>query len=369
MNEPVIKDANLEGLVCVQLDVHLWSGRKKLSKDDLIAQNPALVDLPPESLASMGSVKIADPDDLKPFMQIKRQAELLIRSAGLPMLGTTAIPRAKLQNVFDELSKAKLKFETYRKNLERDYDIRVDEWRTKAENREWSHLIKSIPTAEYVAGRMTFGMHFSRVSAPSDDLPEINKGFNQQLTGLKGELFGDAEIEAKKLLSSLMGKDESGVVRKREKITPKTLGPMRRIAAKFRSFSFLDPSVEPLAEMIEHVLAFTPDDGHITGAQLINIWSLGRTLSDSGKAMEAAKIAMTADTPSMAFEAVLNSSGQASYMPEVEVQPQVVKTDTFELAAEFAGADLSAKNRVEDGFLQDDVISHEVESDIFAAIF
>lgn len=306
--QPNIKDANLQGLVCVQLDVHLWSGRKKLRQQDLVAKNPALADLPPESLASMGSIKIADPADLRPFAKLKRQAEQLIRSEGLPMLGTTAIPSAKLTKLFSKLSTLKEKFEQLRMQLEQDYDKRIDKWRTNDKNREWAHLIKFIPSAEYVAGRMTFGMHFSRVSAPSDELSDINKGFHQQLTGLKGELFGDAELEAGRLLASLMAKDGFGFVQKREKITPKTLGPMRRIAEKFRSFAFLDPSVEPLAAMIEHVLALTPSDGPITGMQLVNIWSLARTLADSGKAMEAAALAMSAKTPSEAFESVLSQA-------------------------------------------------------------
>ena len=69
MNTPVvpnIKQTKTDGIVCVALDIHLWSGRKRLRKEALLSKNPMLADLPPESLATLGSIKIADPDDLAP---------------------------------------------------------------------------------------------------------------------------------------------------------------------------------------------------------------------------------------------------------------------------------------------------------------
>jgi len=100
---PAIKQVDAKGIVCVTLDVHLWSGRKRLRKEALIEKNPELSDLPPESLATMGSIKIADPDDLAPFLRYKREAEKLLKLNGLPLLGTVGIPDSKLQKVFEDL--------------------------------------------------------------------------------------------------------------------------------------------------------------------------------------------------------------------------------------------------------------------------
>lgn len=308
MNDtPVIKDAQTQGVVCITLDIHLWSGRKRLRKDALIAKNPELADLPPESLATMGSIKIADPDDLSPFLKYKREAEKLLQNNGLPLLGTIGIPESKLEKVFKGLKEIQERFEQKAAELRRDFDFRIEEWRTKAENAAWAHLINDIPTPEYVAGRLSFGFHLCRVRSPSDTSDTINQHFDSQMTGLRKELFDEAALEARTLMESyLMSRDPvTGVVRKREKITQKTLGPLRRVAEKFKSFGFLDYTVEPIAEMIDHVLSLLPKDGPIEGVEIFHVWTIAQILSDSDKAYAAAELVIAKKSAGEAFESML----------------------------------------------------------------
>lgn len=313
-----IKDAQTNGMVCITLDIHLWSGRKRLRKDALISKNPGLADLPPESLATMGSIKIADPDDLAPFQKYKREAEKLLRTNGLPLLGTIGIPESKLEKVYKGLKEIQLRFVQKADDLRRDFDVRIDEWRAKPENAGWTHLINDIPTPEYVAGRLSFGFHLCRVRSPSDANQAINQEFDNQMTGLRKELFDEAASEANTLLTKyLMGRDENGVVRKREKITQKTIGPLYRIAEKFKSFGFLDPSAEPIAEMVNHVLSLVPKDGPIEGVNLLHIWTLAEVLSDPKKATDAAAMVVSKQSPGEAFEALL---------PEISIVDSPVET-------------------------------------------
>jgi len=313
MDNTLIKQAEAKGLICVTLDIHLWSGRKRLRKEALLAKNPEFKNLPPESLATLGSIKIADPDDLAPFMRLKREAEKMLLINGLPLLGTIGIPEAKLERVYNKLAELKAKFDTARTQLHRDFEIRVQEWRQKEDNEDWAHLINDIPTPEYVAGRLAFGFHLCRVSAPSDlDASPINEHYGRQVTGLKGELFADAAREARMLMERyLTGNDGTGIVRKREKISQKTLGPLRRVAEKLRSFSFLDPTVEPMAEVVEHCLSLLPPEGPIEGVYLVHIWTLARTLANEKAAEEAAVIAMQMSSPSQAFEELLTKSADS----------------------------------------------------------
>lgn len=311
MDNAVIAQKQAAGLICVTLDVHLWSGRKRLRKESLLEKNPEFGNLPPESLATLGSIKVADPDDLAPFMRLKREAEKVLSSSGLPLLGTMGIPEAKLDRVFKKLLSLQAEFNNLRATLHRDYEVRVSEWRDKDENAGWAHLIKDIPTPEYVAGRLSFGFHMCRVSAPSvEEGSVVNELYGQQVTGLKGELFADASREARVLMDKyLTGKDPAtGTVRKRDKITQKTLGPLRRVAEKLRSFSFLDSSVQPMAEVIEHCLSLLPKDGPIEGLSLVHIWTLARTLANESAAEEAAAIALQLSSPSLAFDDLLTKS-------------------------------------------------------------
>lgn len=303
---------DVHDLVCVSLDIHLWSGRKRLRKEQLIERNPALGNLPPESLATLGAIKICDPDDLAPFMAVKRQAEKLLAGNGLPLLGTWGIPDAKLESVHKHLTKLQGEFDQLRKELHRDYAVRIDEWRCKPENIGWQHLISDIPTPEYVAGRLSFGFHMVRVLAPSsDEGSAVNQSFNAQVGGLKGELFSDAAREARVLMDKyLMGRNAAGVVSEREKITQKTLRPLRRIAEKLRSFSFLDPTVEPMAEVIEHCLSLLPSEGPIEGSNLVHIWTLARTIANERAAEEAAALAIHLGSAGEAFESLLLRAGE-----------------------------------------------------------
>jgi hypothetical protein len=310
MDDALIKQTQAAGLICVTLDIHLWSGRKRLRKEALLARNPEFANLPPESLATLGSIKIADPDDLAPFGRFKREAETLLQRNGLPLLGTIGIPEGKRERVYGGLTALKGEFDNKRGQLHRDFEARILEWRQKDDNKDWSHLINDIPTPEYVAGALSFGFHMCRVAAPSaDSLSPVNVQYGRQLSGLKGELFADAAREARILMERyLMGQDVNGVVRKRDKITHKTLGPLRRVAEKLRSFSFLDPGVGPLAEVVEHILSLVPDDGPIDGVHLVHIWTLARTLANERAAEEAAAIAMSVASPSLAFEDLMSKS-------------------------------------------------------------
>lgn len=321
-----VKQKKLEGLVCVTLEVHLWSGRKRLRKEALIARNPEFANLPPESLATLGSIKICDPEDLKPFLALKRKAEKLLQANGLPVLGTIGVPEAKLDRIFGELVELKAEFDTRVTDYRKRYDDAIEKWRSLPGNREWEGLIADIPTPEHVAGRLSFGFHLARVIAPSDEEHSaVNKLYSKQMTGLKGELFADAAREAEILITNyLTGKSPTGVVSKRDSVTWKTLRPLKRIAEKLQSFAFLDASCAPLATMIDHVLGLLPKEGPIDGVHLMHIWALARTLSNPSEAMEVAQIARTSGNSAEAFEHVLTQRVAVPVaVPSAAVKPEI----------------------------------------------
>lgn len=306
VNEAV-KQKSVEGLVCVTLEVHLWSGRKRLKKEKLIAKNPEFEKLPPESLATLGAIKICDPDDLAPFLRMKREAEKLLAINGLPVLGTTGIPESKLDAVFKGLARIQSEFNQKLSDFYKRFNDAIELWQLQDENKEWLSLLSEIPTPDQVAGKMSFGFHLCRVNAPSsDEFSDANQMYAKQMTGLKGELFADAAAEAEILMTKyLTGSDANGIVKKREKVTWKTMRPLKRIGEKFESFSFLDPTCEPMAKMIDHVLKLLPTDGPIDGVHLMHIWTLSQTLAKPAKAMQIAKMAFESESSADAFEHLL----------------------------------------------------------------
>lgn len=332
---PNVTQKSIEGIVCVTLGVHLWSGRKRLRKEKLIAMNPEFAKLPPESLATLGAIKICDPEDLHPFTRLKREAEKLLQNNGLPTLGTIGIPEAKLDTVYKGLVKIKAEFDHKLNDFHKRFDDAIDLWREQAENKDWINLLSDIPTPEEVAGKMSFGFHMCRVSAPSgDEFSDANKMYAEQMTGLKGELFADAAREAEILITKyLTGQDAKGIIKRKEKVTWKTLRPLKRIGEKFQSFSFLDPTCEPMSSMISHVLGLLPSDGPIEGVHLVHVWTLSQALCEPSKAMKLANMAFSAGSSAEAFESLLvfdtNARSQMAQPPAVatEVQTSVAPVD------------------------------------------
>ena len=67
MNTPILSDIKvLDNLLALNLNVNLWSARKKMVLEDFGG-----AELPPEDLASLGSKRIADPNSLKVFSTLK----------------------------------------------------------------------------------------------------------------------------------------------------------------------------------------------------------------------------------------------------------------------------------------------------------
>lgn len=356
-----VKTAKVEGIVCVTLEIHLWTGKKRLRKDSLTAINPAFEDLPPETLATLGAIKVCDQGDLKPFINLRRRAEKLLDNFGLKVLGTMGIPEAKLEKVYMELLEIQELWNDLKADFEKQYNKRIEAWQEK--NSEWAQLITNIPTLEQVAGRISFGFYMARVNAPSEvDGSGVNKMFEGQMRGLKGELFADAKKEAEIMMTRyLTAKKGDGVVTPREQITRKTLRPLYRIAEKFRSFGFVDASSVPLAEMIEHLLRLVPPTGPIEGSALLHIWSLCQILADPIKAMQAAEMALASSNPAMAFETMCGSTaGAASAEPTPEADNEAGKaavemvTITMDVQApETAVTSDEGAQEQEDGFVQE----------------
>lgn len=296
MAQVIKKDAT--DLVCVMLEVHIWSGRRHLERGDLIAANPALSKLPSEKLATLGAYKICDPDHIKQFQQIKGKAERYLRRMGLPLLGAIGIPAAKYAEVHKQLADFEQEFRKLADAFVSKYDTAVQKWAAEQliENPSYSHLFNQVPTREHVEKKLGFSFHPYRIAAPAGDVEgecaePLNDRFAHQVGGLKGELLKEVAQEATRLVDEYMYKQGAdGIVKKREYVTNRTLGPLRRAAAKLNDFRFLDPTIGPLADVVIEVVASVGTD-RVEGGALMKICALSSLLSDPQKAVLVANAA------------------------------------------------------------------------------
>lgn len=70
----------LDSLLALNLNISVWSARKKMCLEDFGG-----AELPPEDLASLGSKRIADPGSLKIFTTLKARAFNYLDRHGHPV--------------------------------------------------------------------------------------------------------------------------------------------------------------------------------------------------------------------------------------------------------------------------------------------
>ncbi len=286
-----IKVIDAGDLVCYSLEVNLWSGRQTLTRERLMEYAPNNR-LPPAELATMGSVRIADAHEVQSFNRLKSEALRILRDHGLPIMGAIGVPKSQAAEVHLKLREIQRKFNELRQSLFIRYDQASQAWRAKwiSGNPGAGVLLNRMPTAEEVAGKLRFNFHVYRISAPSGDVAggELDDLYHESLMGIKGELFSDIAREASDLMTKYLVRKQGDVATEKERISRKTLRPLQRVVAKLKSFAFVDPSVEPLREVVESGLNQLPADGPIVGASLLQVWALVRMLANP---VECAKVA------------------------------------------------------------------------------
>lgn len=330
-----IKTVSTHDVVCFVLEVHLWSGRIQLKAEDLEKFSSSNTSLPDSALASLGSVKICDPEVIRKFERLKREAQAVLETTGLNLFKARAVPSHRHAEVRMKLDLIKQNFELEAQKLLANYDTVIGDWRNKwkAENPGYSHLLDRVPKGESVFGRLSFDYHDYRVEPPKgsyDD--EAGTEFTTKLSGLRGELYSEAAREAIALMESAFDKSGS----KREYITPKTLGPFKRIAERFRDFQALDPSALSAAELIDaavsQAMTFAQSDknNRISDGPMMLVLAMAQTFANPAAAARLAEKSRNEGTAST-FDHLM-SMGSVNAVTEVQseqpkAQAPVVKIE------------------------------------------
>jgi len=138
----------LDQMVLVKVEATIYGARKKLKIEDLM-----LVDgskLPPEDLASLGSKRLLDPDQLTVFNRLKKEAERICLRIGTRFLGGYAIPSTSAPGIIAELERIALDFAAAKTEFLAGYDAAVTDWVVR--HPEFAGIIeKAVDSVEFVA--------------------------------------------------------------------------------------------------------------------------------------------------------------------------------------------------------------------------
>lgn len=254
----------LDNLMALNLDVNIWTARKKLTPTDFGG-----AELPPEELASLGSKKICNPQELRIFGTLKARAVNLLDRTGVRFLGGWAIPEDKADDIVSELNVIRDNFLSAKEQFLNRYDEAVRDW--ISQHPGWESLIgSSTVSADYVRSRIGFKWQLFKLLAPTDGA--VHQGLQDEVKDLGGTLFDEvAKAATDTWHRCFEGKD---------KVTHKALSPLRSIHGKLAGLTFVEPRVVPIVDLLETAFKRVPSRGYIHGNALVMLQGVVSLLRD-----------------------------------------------------------------------------------------
>jgi len=254
----------LDNLIALNLDVKIWTARKKLTPADFGG-----AELPPEELASLGNKKICDPKELRIFGTLKARAVNLLDRTGIRFLGGWGVPEDKADEVVTELTSIRAEFLNAKAQFLSRYDEAVKDW--IIQHPGWENLIgSSSVSADYVRSRLDFRWQFFKLVPPNDSV--VGHGLQNEVSELGGTLFDEvAKAASDTWKRCFEGKD---------KVTHKALSPLRSIHCKLAGLTFVEPRVVPVVDLLDTAFNRVPKRGYIHGSALVMLQGVVSLLRD-----------------------------------------------------------------------------------------
>jgi len=265
----------LNNMLVLNLDVNIWSARRKLRPEDF-----QHAQLPPEHLVSLGSKKIANPNDLKIFGTLKSRAVSLLDKQGVRFLGGWAIPQDSASMINNGLQQIADEFYSAKADFMQNYGESVQKWINSNPGYE-KIIARSAVSAGYVDSRIGFSWQTFKVVSPSTADDRLQTGLHTEVEHLGSTLFDEVAKVAREAWSkSYEAKTE---------ITRKALRPLQTIMNKMEGLNFIEPRVMPVAELIQSAISKLPSRGAIRGTDLLMLKQLVTLLASPKQIVQYAQ--------------------------------------------------------------------------------
>ncbi|MDY0362791.1 MAG: DUF3150 domain-containing protein [Desulforegulaceae bacterium] len=283
---------NNKKLICVNVSVSMWAGKKVIRPEDLGLDS---AELPPQKLANFGQKKVCNPEDLRDFARIRQQTFHSLEQTGVKFLGGFAFPLAKAGEVKKMLELKREEFLQSKQLFLQKYETSLQTW-LEGFPEKWREIIHPEKTVD-IAEKFRFTFSFFQIQAPP--------GFENEVEAMFDDLAENFEEEIKQEASELWEK----YFQNRAEITARPMEKFRKLLEKAMSLVFLKPSLGPNLKRIDDELVKLPD-GKLTGSE---------AFTASGLIMELMNLAPIATSETEETEDLLDSfESPGSPSPEFE---------------------------------------------------
>lgn len=240
----------LDNSVYLRLEVSIWTGKARLSRDDI----PNADELPPDTLATLGTKRIFDPAKLRPFGALKTRAVRACDQHGVRCMGGWIVETGAAQRLAAELQVIRDEFDRTKSQFVSDYDAGADAW--LAQYPEWASILRpALPESYELHKRFAFRWQVLEVKPVES--PEYGGTAAADIGGLEDTALEAVAGEVKELLGR-------GFTNERTSITIKSLRPLNALADKCDNYAFTRPEMSTLADVFRELAKCEPTPGTLS---------------------------------------------------------------------------------------------------------
>lgn len=238
---------DLTGHELFALDVHVWGGKTRLYKADLTDGGDTL---PPDTLASLGTLRIVDPKAIAEQSALKRRAERACLRWGSRFLGGYLQNKERTAELVKELDGLKAKFDRVTADMVTQREALIEAW--AEQNPEWGALIRQAAPRAIARARDPYFRYTPIVIGAAVSHPEALAEAAEMIgSQVLREIAQDAKAAYEK---SFAGKADC---------TRKALSPLVRMREKLYAMRFVSADAVDVIFDIDQVLGALPKTGPI----------------------------------------------------------------------------------------------------------
>lgn len=260
-------------LACVNLVVRIWSGQKKLKPEEL--------NLKPEDVnqyLTMGAKRVTNPDSLKGFLALRREAERLLQNKGIKFMGGYAVSQKLIGSIVLSLQGIKAQFDAKKAQFEKDYGKDVADWIAAMPPDMATVIAPAVPKITDIMDSFEFDFQVYNVT----NIEGISKGLDKETEKLSDKLMHDITQGAVDIYNSSF--------RDKMKVSQKSLRPLRTLIQKAESLEFLNESVPEAIQAAKQAMAKLPKKGYLEGQDRMVAVGILDTLSSIGKTSQISEV-------------------------------------------------------------------------------
>ena len=267
----------LRNVILVSLsETSLWTGRAKLTAEDLGLDEE---DVPPEAVASLGSKAVIDKVALRPLNRKRYQLRRACLEVGTKFLSGFAVSADEAEDLVSKLDSLVNEGEALAKQFVATLDTKLDAWHEA--NPKWKHIFGSgTPERQKIAKKISFG--YTCIVVQSPDNPNVAKNLIAEVDMLGSNLIDEIVKEAKLFV-------KRSLTEGRDAGSQKTTKPIRRLGKKIHALRFVDPSLAPMAEVVNRILKGIPEEGKIEADAFLNLTRVAHLLASRSRFTETSR--------------------------------------------------------------------------------